>query len=308
MVYETTISIIAIFTVLLCLLLFIWMCKVNIFHEIEYLKKNSRRRFSMSVSTEKIPFYIEENSIKLHKENGFISMSIFSNYKFSVQICCCANINDFKRGLDSHIKRKPIDLLHLISQWVSTSIEVSDNFFQFNKNEISDDAVKETLQKVLNKEINYLVPYVVHIASYGEGSQIISLTSFIASGLLNHTLEIQEQFIEVIDGRVLSLKKLFNSGIPDNTLALQEPIEACVICHSNPVTRALVPCRHSCVCKTCFYKIQVCPVCRITIESSLQVRDESDIPLSNEEQQGQISSSISSMGVWNFIKAVWNAS
>ena len=69
---------------------------------------------------------------------GIVSMIVAGDFKFSLQICCCVNISDFKRGLNSHIKRKPIDLLHLISQWVSVPAEVylfynSNNFLNSPK-------------------------------------------------------------------------------------------------------------------------------------------------------------------------------
>jgi hypothetical protein len=37
----------------------------------------------------------------------------------------------------------------------------------------------------------------------------------------------------------------------------------CVVCQESPVTRAMLPCRHACVCARCFTRLRDrCPMCR----------------------------------------------
>ena len=42
--------------------------------------------------------------------------------------------------------------------------------------------------------------------------------------------------------------------------------ETCVICLDGPPSRALLPCRHLCMCDTCGSMQQLCPVCRRQVE------------------------------------------
>lgn len=45
----------------------------------------------------------------------------------------------------------------------------------------------------------------------------------------------------------------------------------CVVCQASPVHRALLPCRHACVCNECFARLITCPMCRAYIISSLNL-------------------------------------
>ncbi|KAK7086603.1 hypothetical protein SK128_017040 [Halocaridina rubra] len=38
--------------------------------------------------------------------------------------------------------------------------------------------------------------------------------------------------------------------------------EACVVCQTRRITRALLPCRHVCICSTCCGRLETCPMCR----------------------------------------------
>jgi len=40
---------------------------------------------------------------------------------------------------------------------------------------------------------------------------------------------------------------------------------SCVVCQTARVSRALLPCRHACVCRACFKRLETCPMCRTTI-------------------------------------------
>ncbi len=43
--------------------------------------------------------------------------------------------------------------------------------------------------------------------------------------------------------------------------------KACIICHVEQMSLVFLPCRHACVCDTCFLKLDKCPMCRSGIDS-----------------------------------------
>ncbi|KFB48496.1 AGAP003181-PA-like protein [Anopheles sinensis] len=92
-----------------------------------------------------------------------------------------------------------------------------------------------------------------------------------------------------------------SSGVPTGTLSLAEPVacagnnepllcsdsaprdcpvgeQLCVVCHYFPLSRALLPCRHTCICAVCFSKLDRCPMCRATITSYFCIRNEEYLP------------------------------
>lgn len=50
--------------------------------------------------------------------------------------------------------------------------------------------------------------------------------------------------------------------------------QLCVVCHFFPLSRALLPCRHTCICAQCFPKLDCCPMCRSPIKTFFCVRAE----------------------------------
>lgn len=50
--------------------------------------------------------------------------------------------------------------------------------------------------------------------------------------------------------------------------------QLCVVCQFYPLSRALLPCRHTCICALCFGKLETCPMCRSPIKSYFCVRTE----------------------------------
>ena len=44
-------------------------------------------------------------------------------------------------------------------------------------------------------------------------------------------------------------------------------MSSCIICQCDRVTVALLPCRHTCVCRDCLRRLDKCPMCRGIIES-----------------------------------------
>ncbi|RZF34232.1 hypothetical protein LSTR_LSTR016998 [Laodelphax striatellus] len=57
------------------------------------------------------------------------------------------------------------------------------------------------------------------------------------------------------------------------------PVEQlCVVCQYFPLSRALLPCRHTCICASCFGKLDTCPMCRSPIKSYFCIRSEEYLP------------------------------
>uniref|UniRef100_A0A2M4BPW9 Putative cell growth regulator with ring finger domain protein 1 n=1 Tax=Anopheles marajoara TaxID=58244 RepID=A0A2M4BPW9_9DIPT len=98
-----------------------------------------------------------------------------------------------------------------------------------------------------------------------------------------------------------------SAGAPTGTLSLAEPVacagnnepllcsdsaprdcpvgeQLCVVCHYFPLSRALLPCRHTCICAVCFSKLDRCPMCRATITSYFCIRTEEYLPASSTNE------------------------
>lgn len=54
--------------------------------------------------------------------------------------------------------------------------------------------------------------------------------------------------------------------------------QLCVVCQYYPLSRALLPCRHTCVCSVCFEKLDRCPMCRSPFNSYFTIRSEDYSP------------------------------
>lgn len=58
--------------------------------------------------------------------------------------------------------------------------------------------------------------------------------------------------------------------------------QLCVVCQYFPLSRALLPCRHTCICASCFSKLDRCPMCRSPIKSYFCIRGEEYMPLEKD--------------------------
>ncbi|XP_044728762.1 cell growth regulator with RING finger domain protein 1-like isoform X1 [Chrysoperla carnea] len=65
--------------------------------------------------------------------------------------------------------------------------------------------------------------------------------------------------------------------------------QLCVVCQYFPLSRALLPCRHTCICASCFGKLERCPMCRSPIKSYFCIRGEEYMPTSNNGLNGPTS-------------------
>ncbi|XP_074037133.1 cell growth regulator with RING finger domain protein 1 isoform X2 [Leptinotarsa decemlineata] len=67
----------------------------------------------------------------------------------------------------------------------------------------------------------------------------------------------------------------------DSTIWNSSGEQLCVVCQSFPLSRALLPCRHTCICASCFAKLDRCPMCRGPIKSYFCIRGEEYMPISS---------------------------
>lgn len=96
------------------------------------------------------------------------------------------------------------------------------------------------------------------------------------------------QYLKQANGQLSSLKQLYlatgnpsPSSYEDSTETARleaspsgGDTQLCVVCQTSPLSRALLPCRHTCICATCFTKLAQCPMCRSQIKSYFCVRTE----------------------------------
>ncbi|CAH1981179.1 unnamed protein product, partial [Acanthoscelides obtectus] len=61
--------------------------------------------------------------------------------------------------------------------------------------------------------------------------------------------------------------------------------QLCVVCQYFPLSRALLPCRHTCICASCFDKLDRCPMCRGPIKSYFCIRGEEYMPKASSQSQ-----------------------
>ncbi|XP_061722145.1 cell growth regulator with RING finger domain protein 1-like [Cydia pomonella] len=94
------------------------------------------------------------------------------------------------------------------------------------------------------------------------------------------------QYLKQANGHLSCLKQLYVTGEqcdPSERYAGAESALCCV-CASAPLSRALLPCRHACLCAHCLPKLDKCPICRSAITSYFCIRNDEE-PLSELKQQ-----------------------
>ncbi|XP_063831222.1 cell growth regulator with RING finger domain protein 1-like [Ostrinia nubilalis] len=95
------------------------------------------------------------------------------------------------------------------------------------------------------------------------------------------------QYLKQANGHLSCLKQLYVSGDACGEAegyAEDAHGALCCVCASRPLSRALLPCRHACLCARCFPKLDKCPICRSAITSYFCIRND-DEPLSELKQQ-----------------------
>ncbi|CAH1393378.1 unnamed protein product [Nezara viridula] len=96
-------------------------------------------------------------------------------------------------------------------------------------------------------------------------------------------ISIISQYLKQANGQVSRLKQLYlanddpenvNMEKDLNRLGRERSQHICVVCLNLPISRALLPCRHTCVCGSCFNRLKCCPLCRSPIRSYFCIRNE----------------------------------
>ncbi|XP_063222149.1 cell growth regulator with RING finger domain protein 1-like [Bacillus rossius redtenbacheri] len=89
------------------------------------------------------------------------------------------------------------------------------------------------------------------------------------------------QYLKQANGQLSCLKQLYLATVSleeEPVVCAQGDDQLCVVCQYFPVSRALLPCRHTCVCASCFGKMDRCPMCRGPIRSYFCIRGEEYMP------------------------------
>ncbi|XP_046402435.1 cell growth regulator with RING finger domain protein 1-like isoform X4 [Ischnura elegans] len=81
--------------------------------------------------------------------------------------------------------------------------------------------------------------------------------------------------------------------------------QLCVVCQYFPLSRALLPCRHTCVCASCFAKLDRCPMCRGPIRSYFCIRGEEYMPGADGSGSGGGSQASKPPALYNWLMH-WN--
>ncbi|RWS07855.1 cytochrome b-c1 complex subunit Rieske: mitochondrial-like protein [Dinothrombium tinctorium] len=86
------------------------------------------------------------------------------------------------------------------------------------------------------------------------------------------------QLLKQRNSNIFNLQTLFT---PDEN---SEKMPLCVVCQDVVISRALLPCRHACVCGKCYDKLDKCPLCRSYIHSYFKIRDENATKEDSKEE------------------------
>ncbi|XP_049878205.1 cell growth regulator with RING finger domain protein 1-like [Pectinophora gossypiella] len=87
------------------------------------------------------------------------------------------------------------------------------------------------------------------------------------------------QYLKQANGHLSCLKQLYVSGEAAEAggyAGRVEPPPLCCVCAAAPLSRALLPCRHACLCAHCLPKLDKCPICRSAISSYFCIRNEEE--------------------------------
>jgi len=213
-------------------------------------------------------------------------------------------LNELEAGSSNEDKNQYLAATQLDINMKSKNPESEDD--QNNDNTLFDDIVTikppESLkwEDLVNK---YLYPLVMVIMPETYDTEEISGESigdkinglFVILHIKNVTANVPTtvlaEYVKMDSGHIFMLKPLYvvEDGLPndeDDPAAPDEVEEAfsgvsCSVCQSLPVSRAILPCRHVCLCAFCFDKVERCPICRGQLLHYFRTRSEnymSDAP------------------------------
>uniref|UniRef100_A0A2R5LB01 Putative e3 ubiquitin ligase n=1 Tax=Ornithodoros turicata TaxID=34597 RepID=A0A2R5LB01_9ACAR len=111
-----------------------------------------------------------------------------------------------------------------------------------------------------------------HVSCDWLDTDVVALFSsiHITDDVVTMKTSILEQYLKVASGRTCLLQQLYVS-VDETTQSSDQCGALCVVCQVAPVTCALLPCRHACVCDSCFNALDICPMCRTRIVTFFNV-------------------------------------
>lgn len=92
------------------------------------------------------------------------------------------------------------------------------------------------------------------------------------------TCLLQNQYVHISQG-AYQIQDLY--GTQDESSSESQD---CVVCLSEPRAITLLPCRHFCVCHTCFLQIDKCPICRDVSKAFLVMKENTQGNVDNNTQ------------------------
>ncbi|XP_074651692.1 cell growth regulator with RING finger domain protein 1-like [Tubulanus polymorphus] len=135
---------------------------------------------------------------------------------------------------------------------------------------------------------------------YDSDSSVISLISILhlKDSVCDGASHLIYSYIKSNQGDVGHLCSLQQLYVSDQ----QSDGRGCVVCCNGPVFCALLPCRHTCVCKNCFSKLDRCPMCRSLITSFFSIEEHNENPVNYDQEddiQMQNLSWMQTIELWN---------
>lgn len=123
----------------------------------------------------------------------------------------------------------------------------------------------------------HLIPLVVilmrdSVSCCSGDTDVVALISsiHISDDIVGKDTGFLEQYLKQANGRTCLLQQLYVS-LDESRQSSSRDVLLCVVCRAVPVSLALLPCRHTCMCETCFQKVQSCPMCRSPILTFFRV-------------------------------------
>lgn len=329
--------------ILLCILLVIYaISRYFGIHLIENMSLAGRRKYQTpqySAKAVKNPFSLQVDADSCSSSGVCQDLSQGIVIKVKATVTCevkCFWVTDLNAALWCHVGNNSVNDLAREPRGPSSKSVVE--FLELNSTECSQ-------RKLLNSSVdedtvlNLKPPCADELSASDNGmlvvtmslsettaqsaisnEDIVCLFTVIEAGLPSQArlcrCFVSKQYIQTADQRIFSLETLYASGVPDpqvevNSYKTTNDNDLCVICHSWPVTRALLPCRHACICGSCFKRTKLCPLCRNVINSFLVTGDESQLPIdppAEEDINEETSRQLNDMGAIELLRAVWNAS
>eukprot|EP01080_Neovahlkampfia_damariscottae_P009339 gene9339-1426_t len=211
----------------------------SIRHYLQELIRGSVDSPSSEVLKIELPFQIEKNSIKLNENE--IQFKFHSSKNVSIKIMKNIYIEEFEANKNILNEREE-----------DTSEE--EHYFQSGLNQ--EFKVKIKLNENLEeREENFLIQLKNLDFENENDEEIKSLLCF-----FNQSQDIS--YFEIRNEEFFQLQDIYGSN--ENEIDYSEE---CVVCLTNDREIALLPCRHNCICHTCFLHLDKCPICRQKIKA-----------------------------------------